>query len=200
MRYTVRAFAEGRHDILDEMCRTFCSMERTAYNLLREDAGAGAVKATLRERYGIMNARWVQSAMNQAAAVMESQERGIQYRIEQCREKARNAREKLKRLSNPLKIQGCQTRMEKYESRMKILRQQLAEKSYPMATFGSGRLLRQMSTAGGKRKEELKEGWRERRSNHLFSVGQANQRGNANARSSFSNQRDAFLMEMRNWA
>ncbi|MDG7018277.1 MAG: hypothetical protein JRN73_08000 [Nitrososphaerota archaeon] len=99
MQYTLRAFVEGRDQRLDAICRTFCSMERTAYNLLREGMSAGAVKATLRERYGVKNARWCQSAMNQARAVIASQEEGIGYRIEQFREKTRNMKEKLERLS-----------------------------------------------------------------------------------------------------
>ena len=77
MQYTVRAFIEGGQDErLDGICRTFSSMERTAYNVLRDGVGAGAIKATLRERYSVRNARWIQSAINQARAVMASQEGG----------------------------------------------------------------------------------------------------------------------------
>ncbi len=199
MQYTVRAFVEGKDVILDEMCRVFSSMERTAYNLLREGEGAGAIKGILRERYCVCNARWIQSAINQARAVMESQEKGIQYSIEMCSEKVRNMREKVKHLSDPLKVQGCRAKMERYESKMEELRQQLRERSYPRAVFGSRKMFHQMSIAGGERKEELREEWRETRSNHLFSVGQANQRGNANTRLSYDKPRDAFLLEMRNW-
>ena len=52
MQYTVRAFVEGGRDApLDDICRAFCSMERTAYNLLRAGMDAGAIKAILRDRY-----------------------------------------------------------------------------------------------------------------------------------------------------
>lgn len=84
MQYTARAFVKGKIVILDEMCRTFSSTERTAYNLLRNGVGAGAIKAILRERYGIRNARWCQSSINQARAIVGPQEEGIQYRIEQA--------------------------------------------------------------------------------------------------------------------
>jgi hypothetical protein len=199
MQYTVRAFVGGRDERLDGMCRTFSSMERTAYNLLREGAKAGDVKATLRGRYGVMNARWCQSAMNQAKAVVESQEEGIRYRVEQCREKAKNMKVKMGRLSKPLKVEGCKRRMEKYESKAMDFRKQLEEKSYPQATFGSDKLLHQLSIARGERKEQLRQEWRERRSNHFFSVGQANQRGNGNARLSHNDQASAFDLELRNW-
>ncbi len=199
MQYTVRAFIEGRDAWLDGVCRTFSSMERSAYNLLREDADAGAIKATLRERYGVRNARWIQSVINQASAVTESQEEGIQFRIEMCSEKVRNTREKAKHLSNPLKIQGCQAKIAKYRRRIDELKRQVAEKSYPRAVFGSRKLLHKLSMASGERRNELREEWEEKRSNHLFSVGQANQRGNANARLSYDRSGDAFLIEIRNW-
>ncbi len=199
MQYTVRAFVEGKDVILDEICRGFSSMERTAYNLLREGEGAGATKAALRERYGVKNARWVQSVISQARAVVESQEEGIQHRIEQCGEKARNTREKMKHLSNPLKIEGCGLKIARYQSKAKELRKQLRERSYPRAVFGSRKMLHQMSIASGERKEELKREWKEARSNRFFSVGQANQRGNGNTRLSCDASEDSFLLEVRNW-
>ncbi len=199
MQYTIRAFVDGKDVRLDEICRVFSSMERAAYNLLREEEAAGAIKRILRERYFVWNARWIQSAINQARAVMESQKEGIQYRIEMCSEKVRNTREKVKHLSNPLKIEGCGLKIAIHEWKAEELRKQLRERSYPRAVFGSRKLFRRMSIAGGERKEELKEEWRETRSNHFFSLGQANQRGNANTRLSYDNPRDAFLLEMRNW-
>jgi hypothetical protein len=98
MQYTVRAFIEGQDESLDEICRKFCSMERTAYSLVRAGMDAGAIKAILRERYSVKNARWIQSAINQARAVMASLEEGINYRIVQCEEKIRNIKEKMERL------------------------------------------------------------------------------------------------------
>jgi hypothetical protein len=198
MQYTVRAFIEGGQDErLDEICRTFSSMERTAYNLLRAGMDAGTIKAILRERYGVKNARWIQSAINQARAVMASQEEGIKYRIEQCEEKARNTKEKMKRLSNTLKIEGCITKIQRLEKRVKELKEQLKEKSYPMAVFGSRKLFHKMSIAEGQRHDTLKREWIERRSNHFFSVGQANKRGNGNTRLLY--EEDNFSLEIRNW-
>jgi hypothetical protein len=198
MQYTVRAFVEGRDERLDEICRTFSSMERTAYNTLREGVGAGAIKAILRERYGVRNARWCQSAINQARAVTASQEEGIKYRIEQCEEKARNTREKMERLSNTLKIKGRITKIERYESKAMELKKQLKERSYPRAVFGSKKLFHQMSIADGQRHDTLKKEWRERRSDHFFSVGQANQHGNGNTRLLCEGD-NCFSLEIRNW-
>jgi len=127
---------------------------------------------------------------------MNSQEEGFKYRIEQYEEKIRNMREKMKRLSNTLKIKGCIRKIEK--SKAMELREQLKEKSYPSAVFGSKKLLRQMLIAEGQRHDILKKEWRERRSNNFFSVGQANQRGNGNTR--LLDDGDYFSLEMRNWS
>jgi hypothetical protein len=172
-------------------------MERTAYNMLRKGNGAGTTKTILRERYSIRNARWIQSSINQAKAVMNSQEEGIKYRIEQCEEKVRNTKEKMKRLSNTLKIEGCITKIQRLEKRVKELKKQLKEKSYPRAVFGSKKLFHKMSIAKGQRHDTLKREWRERRSNHFFSVGQANKRGNGNTR--LLHEGDYFSLEIRNW-
>jgi len=199
MQYTVRAFVEGRDERLDEICRTFSSMERTAYNMLRAGIdGAGTIKAILRERYEVKNARWCQSAINQARAVTASQEEGIKYRIEQCEEKISNTKEKMARLSNTLKIEGCRRKIEKYESKAMELRGQLKEKSYPRAVFGSKKLFHQMLIAKGQRRDTQKRQWIERRSNHFFSVGQANQRGNGNTRLLHEGD-NGFSLEIRNW-
>ncbi len=197
MHYTIRAFLEGRYARVDGMCRVFSLMERTAYSLLRGESKSGAIKQLLRERYGVRNARWIQSAINQGNAVMESQENNIEYRIELCKVKIRNTKEKMKRLSNPLKVAGCEAKIVKYESKIKELQGQLTDRSYPRAVFGSKELLRQMRISSGERHQKLKEEWRDKRSNHLFSVGQANQRGNGNVRLSFEGC--MFHLEVRNW-
>ncbi len=110
-------------------------MERTAYRMRREGKNATEIKFILRERYGIKNARWNQSALNQAEAIMKSQEEGIKYKIELYREKIRNTKEKIDHLSNELKISGCKRKIKKFEKKVEELREQLYDKSYPQAVF-----------------------------------------------------------------
>ena len=204
MYYTIRGFVKGRDPQVDEICRIFCSMERSAYNLLREGEGrkAGSVKGVLRGRYGVTNARWIQSALNQAKAVTASQEEGIAYRIEMYEQKVENTMEKLKHLSNPMKVQGCVRKVAKVQARLHELKAQLVDRSYPKAIFGSRKLHHQLSTARGDRRKEVGAKWRERRSNHFFSVGEANQKGNANTRLLCSVDDGGvvrFHLEIRNW-
>jgi IS605 OrfB family transposase len=176
-------------------------MERTAYNLLRGWEDAASVKATLRARYGVKNARWIQSAINQAKAVTASQEEGIIYRVDLYEEKVKNTREKIKRLSNPLKVQGCEKKVGRLQTRLDELKAQLRDGSYPKAVFGSRKLHHQLSIARGERREALRSEWRKRRSNHIYSVGQANERGNANTRLLCSDYGGVgrFYLEIKNW-
>jgi flavin-binding protein dodecin len=200
LQYTARTFIKGRNARLDEICRIFCSMERTSYNLLRGGMDAAFVKATTRARYSVQNARWIQSAINQAKVVMASQEEGIAYRIEMYTEKVRNMREKMKRISNPLKVRGCERKVERLRTRIDELRAQIVDGSYPKAVFGSKKLHHQLSIALGERREKLRAEWTERRSNRFFSVGQANQRGNGNMRLLYSDEGPGgFGLEIRNW-
>ncbi len=129
---------------------------------------------------------------------MEAQEEGIRFRIEQFKEKARDIKEKMKRLSNPLKVRGCEAKLLHLKARIDELELQLKERSYPSMTFGSSKLLHKLSIARGETRKKLLVEWRERRSNHFFSVGQANQRGNANSRLSLLHD-GKFLLEIRNW-
>jgi len=201
MQYTVRAFIKGGDARLDEICRTFCSMERTAYNLLRAGEDAASVKAAIRTRYGVKNARWIQSAINQAKALMASQEERIANGIEMYQEKIKNTREKMERLSNPLKVQGCEKKVQRLQLRLDELKSQLLNESYPKVVFGSRKLHHQLSIACGGKREALRSEWRERRSNHIYSVGQANKQGNANARLlCIDNGCEAkFHLGIRNW-
>lgn len=198
-KYTIRAFVRGKDGRLEGICRVFSSMERSAYNLLREGANSSLATALLRERYAIRNARWVQSAINQAGAVLKSQEEGLLYRIEMYQERIRNSKESMKRLSHLLEIQGYKARIAKLQSRVEELKEQLRRRSYPSAVFGSRKLLHKLSIAKGERRGELLNEWRKERSNHFFSIGQANQKGNANTRLIYDESDASFQLEVRNW-
>jgi hypothetical protein len=212
LQYTLRMSIndEGEDETtarLDTICRVFSSMERTAYNLLRdidkkknEKCASSSIKLLLRERYGIQNARWIQSVLNQANAILNSQQEGIKYKISLYEEKIQNTNEKLKHLSNELKISGCRAKIRKFQNKVDELKEQLENKSYPRAVFGSRKLFHQLPIAIGSRRDELKKEWSEKRSDHFFSVGQANQKGNANTRIILSDSEERrFYLEIRNW-
>ncbi len=123
---------------------------------------------------------------------------GIKYKIDQCLKKVQNTKEKIQHLSNELRISGCQAKVNRLEKRVDELKQQLKDGSYPRAVFGSSDLLRRLSIANGQKREELKKEWQENRSNHFFSVGQANLKGNGNTRLVLLDD-SSFNLEIRNW-
>lgn len=179
MQYSIRAFLEGHDEKLDRICKVFCSMERTAYNLLREGKRPAEAKSIIRGRYGVTNARWSKSAINQASAKILAEKGEITYLIRLYKEKAKNNKTKMRQISNPMKLKGCETKILNHESRIGELTQQLRRGTYPRAVFGSRELQHRLSNTSVQRVDLVRE-WRERRSNHFFSVGEANQRGNAN--------------------
>ena len=106
--YTVRAFIEGRDERLDEALRTYSSIERTAYNLLREGMTSPGIKAAVRRRYGVANARWIQSAICKAGGVVAYQQAVIAYMLQSCIDTQKHTKQKLRWLSSPKKVDGCQ--------------------------------------------------------------------------------------------
>ena len=106
----------------------------------------------------------------------------------------------MRRLTNPLKIEGCKSRLSRLGEKAEELRRQLANDSYPSAVFGSKRLHHKLSLAHElKRREVLRTEWKERRSNHFVSVGAANAKGNGNTRLFHGSSDESFKLEVRNW-
>lgn len=175
-------------------------MERTAYNLLRDRMKENHVVRILQERYKVANWRWCESAVNQAEEVYKSQQEVLRYRIELYKEKIRNTKLKLEHLSNALKIGGCKTKIAKLESSLHDVTDQLENKSFPSAVFGSKALFQRLaaSSKGGVRQRKLREEWKERRSNHFFCIGHVRQKGNGNTRLSCDTE-GRFYLEIRNW-
>jgi hypothetical protein len=195
--YTVRASIRGADERLDEALRTYSSMERTVYNLLREEMTTPGIKAVVRRRYGVVNARWIQSAIYKAGGVVASQRAVIAYMLESCRDSLKNTKQKLRWLSNPLKIDGCQRKVARLQKRIDELERELQDGSFPSVVYGSKKLLSRLSRAHGENREKLLKEWKEKRSNHLFSVGEARAKGNANTRLVCEGG-DSFQLRVRN--
>jgi len=92
-----------------------------------------------------------------------------------------------------LKKAGYKARISKLERKKAEVEKHLVAGTVPRAVFGSRKLLEDLSKGKGSREE-----WRRGRSSQLFSVGQANQKGNANTR--IVKQDDGYVLEVRNWS
>jgi predicted transposase len=194
MQYTVRALVEplGGEARLDSICRTFSSMVRTAYNRLLDGKRTNEIVRLLQARYGVKNWRWCQWAIVQAQAVIKSQKELLPLYVEMYGEKISRVRRGMERVADPLKKSGFRARIEKLERKKAEVERHLEAGTMPRAVFGSRKLLEELAKGKGPREE-----WRHRRSNQFFSIGQANQRGNANTR--IIRRGDGYALEVRNW-
>lgn len=194
MQYTARALIDSRGNEvrLDSICRTFSSMVRTAYNRLLEGKRTNEIIRLLQARYGVENWRWCQWAITQAQAVIRSQKELLPLYVEMYEEKIARVRRRMERVVDPLKKTGYRTRIEKLERRKTAIGNHIAAGTVPRTVFGSRKLLEELSKGKGSSEE-----WRRRRLNQFFSVGQANQKGNANTR--IVKHDRGYALEIRNW-
>jgi hypothetical protein len=167
-------------------------MVRTAYNRLLEGKRAVEIVRLLQARYGTENWRWCQWAIAQAQGIIRSQRELLPLYVEMYDEKIARVRRRMDRVANPLKRKGYQARIEKLERKKAEVEKHIAAGTVPRAVFGSRRLLEELSKGKGSRDE-----WRRRRASQFFSVGQANQRGNANTR--INRREGGYILKVRNW-
>ncbi len=194
MRYTVRALVKphGNKARLDAICRVFSSMVRTAYNQLFESKKTCEVMRLLRARYGIENWRWCQWAIREAGSLIRSQRELLPLYVEMYRERIARVRLKLNRVADSLKRQGYRARIVKLERKKAEVEKYIQAETVPSAVFGSRKLMEELSKGKGSREE-----WWRRRTSQFFSVGQANQKGNANTR--IIRRDGGYAVEVRNW-
>ena len=194
MQYTVRASIETicNNARLDGICRTFSSMVRAAYNRLLEGKRTNEIVRLLQMQYGIENWRWCQWAIAQAQAIIKSQKELLPLYVEMYEEKIVRVKRRMARVADPLKKAGFRARIEKLEKHRGEVEKHIAAGTAPRAVFGSRKRFEELAKGKGSR-----EGWRFRRSSQFFSVGQANQKGNANTR--IVRRGDGYTLEVRNW-
>ena len=194
MQYTVRALVNprGNKARVGSICRTFSSMVRTAYNRLLEGKRTNEIVRLLQARYGVENWRWCQWTITQAQAVIRSQKELLPLYAEMYGEKITRVRRRMERVADLLKKMGYRARIEKMERRKTAIENHIAAGTVPRAVFGSRMRLEELSKGKGSSEE-----WRRRRSNQFFSVGQANQKGNANTR--IVKHDRGYVLEIRNW-
>jgi len=171
-------------DWLNDTCREFDSMTRTAYNRLIEGASARKIIEILGERYGENAYRWRENALTKAEAVASGQEELLALRIDELEWKLQQVKRRMGRTANPLKKKGYAARVRKLERKRRTLEAHLKNGTLPKVVFG------------GRGRVDSEERRRKRRG-HLYSVGSAWNRGNLKTR--IIKQGDAILLEVRNW-
>ena len=179
MQFTIRAKLLPTKDDeikLNTLSRIFPSMVRFAYNRFIERYKTYDIVKMLYDKF-IPNARWCQWAVKEAQANINSQKELLPLYIEDLKWRLERARRRLNRTKHPLKQAGIKRRIKKLEGRLVELESHLDNNTIPRAIFGSRRLFKKLS-----RGRDVKEEWLIRRRWGFLSIGQRNQKGNANTR------------------
>ncbi|RLF13551.1 MAG: hypothetical protein DRN06_08465 [Thermoprotei archaeon] len=179
MQFTVRAKLLPDEDDeikLSTLSRVFPSMVRFAYNRLIEEHKTYDVVRMLYDKF-IPNARWCQWAVKEAQAVINSQKELLPLYVEDLKWRLERARKRLSKTRHPLKRAGIKKKIKKLERRLKELEAHVNNNTIPRAVFGTKRLLRKLSKG-----RDVREEWIIRRRWGFLSIGQRNQKGNANTR------------------
>ena len=179
MQFTVRGKllpTKDEESKLNTLSRVFPSMVRFAYNRLLEKHKTYDVVKMLYDKF-IPNARWCQWAVKEAQANINSQKELLPLYIEDLKRRLERAKRRLVRTKHPLKQAGIKKRIKKLERRLVELENYLNNNAIPKAIFGSRRLFKKLSKRRG-----VKEEWLIRRRWGFLSIGQRNQKGNANTR------------------
>lgn len=177
---------------LDDLMLRFSSAKRIAFNRLLERRKVNEVTHDLESLGSLsLNWRYCEHAARDALAEIASQKELLPLYLADVYDKIEGVQKKVWRLENstrPLvsaeKLLGRRTRLSLLESRLgrlekreEMLSKHVAHGTIPKVIFGSRRLF--VERARGK---ATREQWRDSRNNQLYSIGQSNAKGNANAR------------------
>lgn len=184
MLITVRCKV-GYDQRLDEICRVFQSMYRTAYNHLLEGREEREIEQALLDRYGITNHRWRRNAIILAKGTIGRQRQLVLTNLEQLDWKIRQVRVKAVRSRVPSMKTALEERIRKLEHKKAALEHHIENRTLPKIVFGG-------------RKAIAKPEWRLKRKGQFVSVGDSWRKGNANTRVQ-AGLDDGYALAIRNW-
>jgi len=161
---------------IDWLMERYCSGKRTALNRLLEGA---SVKKAVHQLEGLsrlaLNWRYCEHAARDAQAELKSQHKLILLYLTDVNDKVGDLEKRLAKASRrPKKLES---QLEKLKKKRGILQKLATGDTTLKVVFGSRKLF--VRRAGGK--TSLQE-WRRARNSQVYSIGQANQHGNANIR------------------
>jgi hypothetical protein len=173
----ILASAEEKRDINDLMQR-YSSAKRIAFNVLLW--GHSVRDATHRlETLGslALNWRYCEHAARDADAELKSQQELLQVYLSDTYDRLEETRSRLMKAKSPRKRERLQKELLRLEKRKNIIEKHIADGTIPKVVFGTRKLFIERAKGTISNQE-----WKDARDNQLYSIGQANQGGNANVR------------------
>ncbi len=173
----ILAPAEERRDI-DDLMQRYSSAKRVAFNALLRRRSVKDVTHRL-ETFGslALNWRYCEHAARDADAELKSQQELLQVYLSDTYDKMEEVGSRLTKAKSPRKRERLQKELLRLEKRKRVLEKHVSDGTIPKVVFGTRKLFDDRVRGKISNQE-----WKNARDNQLYSIGQANQGGNANVR------------------
>lgn len=180
----ILAPAEEKRDIDDLMAR-YSSAKRIAFNDLLRRRSVKDVTHRL-ETFGslALNWRYCEHAARDADAELKSQRELLPLYLSDTFDKKEEVDSRLTKAKSPRKRERLQRSLLRLEKRKRFLEKHIADGTIPKVIFGTRKLFIDRVKGAISNQE-----WKDARNGQLYSIGQANQRGNANVRIDWGGKR-----------
>jgi IS605 OrfB family transposase len=176
--------AEEKREIDDLMVR-YSSAKRIAFNDLLRKHSVSDVTHSLETFDSLaLNWRYCEHAARDADAELKSQQELLPAYLSDVYDKAEEVSSKLTRAKSPGKKERLQRALLRLEKRKRILEKHVADGTIPKVIFGTRKLFVDRVKGTITNQE-----WKDARNGQLYSIGQANQKGNANIRIDWGGKR-----------
>ncbi len=167
---------------LDELMLRYSSAKRVAFNRLLEGRSVKEVIHHLESIRSLsLNWRYCEHAARDALAEIRRQRELLSLYLSDAYNRIQETERKLNRLREKRaygpKLSSLEKRLSSLTQRKELLEEHIAKGTIPKVIFGTRSLF--LKRVAGK---ITREQWRDARNNQVYSIGQANQRGNANIR------------------
>jgi len=179
-------------------------VKRIAFNRLLEGQPRQTIVTSIRLLKILTNARYIRSAIEEAAALIKSQKKLVKLYCKETTWKVDQFSHLLKTYQHKLvtqhqkpserqinKIKGLHRRFQKVKIKQKNWTEHKKHNTIPPVIFGG----KQQFYLYQQRKIS-KEEWQQRRNNGLYCVGETDRQGNANLRVSYKPRTDSFAFSM----
>ena len=161
--------------MIDDLMSRYCSARRFAFNRLLEGNTVNQTVHLLQDTTLSLNWRYFEHAAKDAEAIIESQKELLPLYLSDTYDKIESVEKASKKAKKG--SQKLQSRLKALEKRKDILKEHIMNGTLPKVIFGGRQLFTERAEGKISRDE-----WKRERNDQVYSIGQANQKGNANIR------------------
>jgi IS605 OrfB family transposase len=176
---------------LDRLMTVFQSCRRAAFNRQLESVVLAELRRQLAQGFPELDARYRNDAILQAQAIIDSQRALLPRRLTEVEAKIRRAERKLTRVSDSLRRQGVEARLDKLKRKREELVGHLEQGTIPKVVFGgrSNLILRRQGQLS-------REVWQGLRAQAFYSRGEKNKQGNLHTRLRYEKSSKQFYLRI----